>query len=48
MELLNTYLLSIKLLRDKIDCFNEYPFCLSVFKGLDILEFHPKVTFIVG
>lgn len=48
MELLNTYLLSIKLLRDKIDCFNEYPFCLSVFQGLDILEFHPKVTFIVG
>jgi predicted ATPase len=48
MELLNTYLRSIKLLRDKIDCFNEYPFCLSVFHRLDILEFHPQVTFIVG
>ena len=48
MQLLNTYLRSIKLLRDKIDCFNQYPFCLPVVRALNILEFHPQVTFIVG
>lgn len=48
MELLNTYLRSIKLLRDKIDSFNLYPFSLPVFRDLDYVEFHPQVTFIVG
>jgi len=48
MELLNTYLRSIKLLRDKIDSFNQYPFSLPLFRDLDYLEFHPQVTFIVG
>lgn len=48
MELLNTYLRSIKLLRDKIKCFNQYPFFLPAFRDLDALEFHPQVTFIVG
>src|SRR5690349_14900221 len=48
MELLSTYLRSIKLLRDKIDCFNQYPFSLPLFRDLDDLEFHPQVTFIVG
>jgi len=50
MELLKTehYLRSIKLLRDRIDCFNQYPFSLPSFRGLDYLEFHPQVTFIAG
>jgi len=48
MELLNTYLRSIKLSRDKIDCFNRYPFSLPAFRDLECLEFHPQVTFIVG
>ena len=48
MELINTYLRSIKLLRDKIDSFNQYPFSLPIFRELDYLEFHPQVTFIVG
>jgi len=50
MELLNTghYLRSIKLLRDEIDCFNQYPFSLPAFRNLDYLEFHPQVTFIIG
>ena len=48
MELLTTYLRSIKLLRNKIDCFDQYPYCLPVFRELDMLEFHPQVTFIVG
>lgn len=50
MELLNTghYLRSIKLLRNEIDCFNQYPFSLPVFRDLNYLEFHPQVTFIIG
>lgn len=42
------YLLSAKLLRDKVPSFNDYPFNLDVIRNLDTLEFHPKVTFIIG
>ena len=48
MEMLTTYLRSMKLLRNKIDCFDQYPYCLPAFHELDMLEFHPQVTFIVG
>jgi predicted ATPase len=50
MVLLNKehYLRSIKLLREDIDSFNQYPFSLLAFRELDYLEFHPQVTFIVG
>jgi predicted ATPase len=42
------YLRSIELRRDKIESFSKYPFCLPAIKNLRNLEFHPKVTFIVG
>jgi predicted ATPase len=42
------YLLSLKLLRDKVPSFEQYPFNLEVIRHLDTLEFHPKVTFIIG
>lgn len=42
------YLLSVKLLRDKVENFNQYPFSLDVIRQLDSIEFHPKVTFIIG
>jgi predicted ATPase len=50
MEVLKNYqyLRSIELKRDKIESFSKYPFCLSAIKNLTSLEFHPKVTFIVG
>lgn len=50
MDGLNTehYLRSIKLLRDEIDSFDQYPFSLPIIRELDELEFHPQVTFIVG
>ncbi|HWQ61034.1 MAG TPA: AAA family ATPase, partial [Negativicutes bacterium] len=48
MELSDTYLRSIKLLREEIDSFDQYPFSLPIFRELDILEFHPQVTFIIG
>lgn len=44
----NQYLRSVKLYRDKVECFDAYPFCLDAVNNLFTLEFHPKVTFIVG
>lgn len=42
------YLLKIELLRDKVPSFKEYPFSLPVLRNFETLEFHPKVTFIIG
>lgn len=48
MDLLSSqYLRSIKFLRDKV-CFDQYPFSLPVFQSLEDLDFHPRVTFIIG
>ncbi|MHB8126678.1 MAG: AAA family ATPase [Desulfitobacteriaceae bacterium] len=38
----------IELARDIVPTFFEYPFNLPALKNLDILNFHPKVTFIIG
>lgn len=42
------YLRSFELNRDKVASFSEYPFCLPAVRTLERLDFHPKVTFIVG
>jgi len=42
------YLLRIKLLKDKIPSFKHYPFSLNVVQQLEDIEFHPKVTFVIG
>ena len=42
------YVISLSLKRAKIPSFAEYPYCLPVVRNLTSLEFHPKVTFIVG
>jgi len=44
----NQFLRHVELYREKIQSFSEYPYCLSAIKDLSILEFHPKVTYIVG
>ncbi|KGK88541.1 MULTISPECIES: AAA family ATPase [unclassified Clostridium] len=44
----NQYLRKIELCREKVDSFSRYPYCLSAIKNLSTLEFHPKVTYIVG
>lgn len=44
----NQYLRHVELCRDKIQSFSEYPYCLSAIKDLSMLEFHPKVTFMIG
>ncbi|MCB2298181.1 AAA family ATPase [Clostridium tagluense] len=42
------YLRSIQLNKNDIESFSKYPFCLPAIEKLSSLEFHPKVTFIVG
>lgn len=42
------FLIDIKLKRDKVENFSDYPFCLDAIKSLDSLRLHPKVTFFVG
>jgi predicted ATPase len=42
------YLRSIELKRNEIENYDKYPFCLPSIKNLTTLEFHPKVTIIVG
>lgn len=44
----STYLRSITLQRDQIQSFDQYPFHLPVISRLNQLDFHPKVTYIVG
>lgn len=38
----------VRLRRDAVDSFDRYPFCIPAIRTLDVLELHPKVTFIVG
>ncbi|UTN05492.1 AAA family ATPase [Flavobacterium bizetiae] len=42
------YLKEISLKRDLIESYEQYPFTIPSIKGLDKVEFHPDVTFIVG
>jgi predicted ATPase len=42
------YLLELKLKREKVPSFDQYPFSLPVVRHLHTLELHPKVTFIIG
>lgn len=42
------FLLWAELLREKIPSFSAYPFSLPAIRELKKIEFHPKVTFIIG
>src|SRR5262245_14743307 len=42
------YVLGVKLRRDTVATFDEYPFCLPAIRHLDTLDLHPRVTFLVG
>src|SRR5882724_9548997 len=42
------YVLAVRLRRDKISSFENYPFSLPVIRHLETLELHPAVTFLVG
>jgi len=42
------YVREVKLRRDKVISFDQYPFSLPVVRDLESLELHPSVTFLVG
>lgn len=42
------YLLQLRLRRDDVPSFDRYPFALSAVRHLDVLDFHPQVTFLIG
>jgi len=42
------YVSRVSLLRDKVESFDRYPFCLPAIRSFDRIDLHPKVTFIVG
>lgn len=42
------YLRTATLLRENVPSFDEYPFSLQVVRDFSSMEFHPKVTFIIG
>lgn len=42
------YLREIELKRDEVPSFDEYPFDIPAIRSLEVLEFHPDVTFLVG
>ena len=42
------FAIDLKLKRDQVPSFDEYPFSLPAIRSLDTIAFHPAVTFIVG
>jgi predicted ATPase len=42
------YLLRVSLLRERVTAPDQYPYCLPAIRHLEMLEFHPRVTFFVG
>jgi predicted ATPase len=42
------YLLQVRLMRERIQSFDEYPFVLPEVRHLDSIEMHPAVTFLIG
>lgn len=45
---IDQYIRSVELNRHEIFSFSDYSFCLPEIVDLKVLNFHPKVTFIVG
>jgi predicted ATPase len=42
------YLLYVELIRDRAGDPNRYPYSIPALRHLETLEFHPKVTFLIG
>ena len=42
------YLLEVRLLRERVESFEAFPFSLPAVRHLETLELHPAVTFLIG
>jgi predicted ATPase len=43
-----SFLSAVRLERETVKSFDEYPFCVPAIRHLERLEFHPAVTFFIG
>ncbi|NIS07509.1 MAG: AAA family ATPase [Candidatus Dadabacteria bacterium] len=43
-----SYIAEVKLKRDKVESFKEYPFSLNAVRNLNSIKLHPAVTFLIG
>src|SRR5438067_8587411 len=39
---------AVRLERDRVPSFEEYPFCIPSIRNLERLELHPAITFFIG
>ena len=44
----NQYISQVRLRRDDVPSFTQYPFSLPSVRHLDVLDLHPRVTFLIG
>jgi len=44
----SVFMIGIRLNREAVPSFEEYPFCIPAIRNLTRLDFHPQVTFLVG
>jgi len=42
------FLVEVRLRRDKVPSWDQYPFNLPVTRSLETIAFHPRVTFLIG
>ena len=47
-EIKRGFIDAIRLKRDEVESFDQYPFCIPAVRHLHRLEFHPAMTFFVG
>ena len=45
---MRNFLISVRLLRDKVPSFGEYPFNIPAIRDFDALDFEQPVTFLIG
>ena len=43
-----TYIEAVQLMRDEVPSFESFPFNIPAIREMELLEFHPKITFLVG
>jgi predicted ATPase len=48
VKIKRTFLNAVRLERELVKSFDEYPFCVPAIQHLERLEFHPAVTFFIG
>lgn len=48
MAISRQFVLGLRLKREEVEDFGEYPYCIPAIRDLERMEFHPAVTFLTG